>query len=107
MCIQLALGGKTCCSTVPHIDICEITNEAAAGGKPNTVTHKINGSPVSSLWVISCSLDGVPSIPPAPPVVSNLLENGELMVELGVIPAIRLVVGGPPGLSERECMRPL
>ena len=32
---------------------------------------------------------------------------GELIVELGVSPPIKLVVGGPPGLSAREWRRPL
>jgi len=58
----------------------------------------------SIIYIFSCSLYLQKGKLPTITRVVNLtnLLNGELMVEFGVSPPIKLVVGGPPGLSARE-----
>jgi len=44
MCIQLELGGITCCNTVPQAPNCWRMKLAAEGGKPQTVTQVARGA---------------------------------------------------------------
>jgi len=42
-CIQLELGGITCCRTVPHMDSSDRMKLTEEGGKPHTVTQVSKG----------------------------------------------------------------